>query len=1633
MKSFFTLITRLSLQFRIVTLALMVVVSALGVVAITKLKQELLPSVSFPQTVILTQVSGMTSDQVLNAITKRLEAAVDTVDPIVNIESTTTGAFGSVIIARNNFGLNQEKIEGQIQSALDSVWLPLRKIIPADGQDPQEFSAKLLADMTPDVLIYLQEKDPNFLFQLSPDVWKSFSDDTVKTVLAYLATQNTESASNKGALRNLIDQEIVPQLSAMDVVASISVSGGQALPGDTSATVPTSDTSAAPSSLLLQLSPNAWTAVSAKAGISGPLDEKAVEALKGTTVDIPSAPPALPQSWQQDRFVDASDLMEMKSLTRTTAAVFNNFYSKGRIVGSLGQTNDLTPDDIQQILAIDPTLVQYLKAEQLAALSPEVFAALPADYITGLDGFTRDELAAKALAQTISGQEAAPTPVDLPSAWRISPPQLISFSFDDIPLATFSVSSTQATAAPADTAAVTTPATDTTTAVDTTQPEVPAKDIPEGPKLPAIFALMGGQFKAKIDTADDLINLKLPEDAAKQFGQSTLSAANLMNFIVLLADPNNLPPGVDKPAIPINPKQIIGALTPDVVAFLAKYDPTFVPNLQDSVFDYFSDDVLKLPEITPKLASAWDALANQPQFKDKPLKTAADLIATGDGKASTILNTIDTSIPEGFTGYEVRLFDSLTPATVRYLSLQEPDFYKNLSADVVKKLSPTVLAKLPDDVIAGLDKETADAVKAIAAGTQESAAQQLASQYASNVPAADPEAPTLNADWAVIGNFLGKELNTADDFSRFFPSTTNFINSFFDSAQGASFAPNMLGNLSPEAFAYMAQKDPTLLSDLRTEALQLLPPTILTTLPQDVQDRAKSGGTPFKPTTTVTRSNGNNSLLLTIYKTDGANTVEAFHRVEDTLKDIISKDPTIHVNTSFEQASFIEESISGVAREGGLGGIFAIVVILAFLSAGVWARSGRRLTGAILVAVFLGLLGVVVFSNAGATGGDLGLAFAQTDVVVKLLLILGIIIGLAVLLWPGSMPYPAWRSTLVVGVSIPLSLLMAFVLMNWLPPTVHKALLPAAESSGIVAFILRLFPASITINIMTLSGLTVAIGRVVDDSIVVLENIFRQIQEGGDKREAIIRGTRDVSVAIFSATVITVVVFLPLGMTGGIISEFFLPFGLAVTYALLSSFVVAITVVPVMAFLFISGNEISQEEHHGVFERLYLPALRWALASNLNKAIVLIVAFASLVLGVVLFAGRPTSFLPSLGKPQIAVSVNLPTGTKIIETNTKVAELEKWIQTEVPPEELGIVQTIIGSGGASLASLIGAGSGVSENIANITVGIVSPDQLNIWAQRIRTQAETIFGKGNATVSAASLSDQGFGGFELVMSGDDADLAKVNQEVLDTLNTVPGITNATSDLSAASSGASDAPPTFIRIDRKSAVSFGAELETQNTLGVTQQAIDKIKALPDLPASIKVSQGFQSDLQTQGFQSLGIAMGIALLLVVVILIITFGSFVHWFDIILSVGVAPVGAAILLTLTDRVLGISAMIGLLMLIGIVVTNAVVLIDRVQSNRYERGMSVYDALIEAGGRRLRPILMTAIATIFALMPLAIGLSKGAIIASELGTVVIGGLFSSTLLTLIVVPVMYSLLAPVHAWVTGQNKSTVKVEPEATV
>lgn len=1616
MRAFFNFLTTLALRFKYVTLLLAGLVMFAGVVAVSQLNQELLPPIEFPQTIILAQANGLTSEQVLTVLTERLEEEIASVEDVVNVESTTTGSFGAIITALNDFGIDRERLLDDLSQAVEDVWLPSRRIQAPEGQDADAFVDTLIADVTPEMLLYIAGEDANFLFQLTPDVWSKLSDETLESVLGYLANQVEVSDTEKSALQSLVEQEIAPQLLALDNVVDVQTSGGQTLPGQQFAEVEVDTDSAR--SLLLQLSPDVWSIVRERLGINAELDSDAVSLFVDNAYVIPEDVPELPASWQMDRFDNVSDILEARTITRTAAGVFNELVASNHIVAALGQTNDLTPDDLQRMLEIEPSMVEYFEAEQLVAMPSEVFAVLPEEFIANLDGFTRDALAAAELADEITGENVEREPVDLPNQWRIQPPQLLTFSFADIPLASFSVSTeiSEITEEVSGQEEVDT-ATDASTDETQTDNETVTQDIPEGPAIQPLWALLGGFIGAELNTADDLINIELSEDMAAQFGGSSLSAADLFNFMLLLSDPSSLPEGTEMPSLPFDISVLISTFPADAFEFILENDPDFLDALSPEVYDRLPVEILALPDVSPPLASEWNALSEQPEFADTPLNRAGDIVTFG--QPSEVLNTINSGIPQQYAGYEVRLFNSLTPGVLNYFAVNEEDFYSNLDSEVIAKFSPVGLQSIPDEVYASLDDDLAENLQAIASGEANSAFDDLRELYASDVPPPDPDAPVLNDDWAFIGNFLGVELDTADDFFRFYPDgEVEFLNSFFDSAQGISFAPNLFGNMSYEALDYMAQRDPNLLNELRIEALQLLSDDVLAQLPETVQERAAAGGEPFRPTNQVTRQNGAPSLLVTVYKDGEANTVATFYEAKAVIDEIQANNPDITVDVAFEQAGFVEESIAGVANEGTTGAIFAMLIIMLFLSGGQWNRGRRRVVGAILVALFVGILFLLTSQSAQEFGGDIMAGFDALGTVTRVLLIGGIIIGVVILLWPANLPIPAWRATLVIGVSIPLSIMSAFALMNWLPPAVNGILAPLAEDSEFFAFLIRLFPAELTLNIMTLSGLTVAVGRIVDDSIVVLENSFRHIQGGGEKRDAIVSGVREVSSAIFTATLIAVVVFLPLGLTGGLIGEFFLPFGLAVTYSLLSSFLVAIIVVPVLMFLFISEKD-APEDGDLFLVKWYIPVLEASLRGLGSKWIVIILAAASMMFGGYLLGQRPASFLPDLGEPQITINVNLPSGTGIIETNELVTEYEAYINELIPDDELETVQTIVGGGGVSFESLL-TGGGVSENAASITLTVKgTPEQLDTYTSQLEAEAVNVFGENNVDVSLGSLTSSGFGGFALVVSGPIEDLEAYDSQIVEAIQSVEGIDNVTSNLTVDPNADPDAPVTYIRVDQQTALNYSGELSTDNTIGVTQEAIEAINAIPDFPDTLVVSQGFESEIQTEGFVGLFVAMGLAIMIVLVILVVYLQSPVYWIAIMLSVVVAPVGAAIALTLTDRVLGISALIGLLMLIGLVITNAIVLIDRVRQNNLELNMPLKDSLIEAGGRRMRPILMTALATIIALIPLASGWSGGGLIAEELGTVVIGGVFSSTLLTLIVVPVAYSLLTPLHRALAG--------------
>lgn len=738
--------------------------------------------------------------------------------------------------------------------------------------------------------------------------------------------------------------------------------------------------------------------------------------------------------------------------------------------------------------------------------------------------------------------------------------------------------------------------------------------------------------------------------------------------------------------------------------------------------------------------------------------------------------------------------------------------------------------------------------------------------------------------------------------------------------------------------------------------------------------------------TGVNRTNGQPSVGISVLKTQESNTVSVAHAVTDKLDEIEPSLPAgVQITVTSDQADFITESISGVVEEGIIGGVLAIVVVFLFLG--------------------------------------------------------------------------NWRSTLVTAVSIPLSIITAVILLDQL---------------------------GYSLNIMTLGGLTIAIGRVIDDSIVVLENIYRHMARGEKTYTAIVSGSREVTIAIVGATATTVAVFLPLGLTGGIIGQLFLSFSLAVVFALLASLVVAITVIPVLARFFLGGKVKVQEEQRATdtrMGRIYQPLLRWALG---HRWLTLGIAGALFLGSLALVPLLPVAFLPDSGEKIVTVSVAARPG------QTQASVLDQAVEVEglLPNYNVERYQTVITGASGDFGAVGNIISGKNPNSATIMVtlapgGMSKGEVADDLRQRIASEIP------NSETISVSAMGQGFGGgVDIALTADSpqaaAQLPAAAAQVEQAIRGLGGVANVSSDVAAAqqtvevrpdpakaaaagltpeaisSSLASlssartvtvaqmpdgargvrlvltgvdvnsvaslgalevargvrlDSVATVVeaekqvsmtRVDGKPAASITAEITSENTGKVTvdaQAAIDKLT----LPAGISVFQGGLAESLNEGFTSMIVAILASVVLVYVIMALLFQSLLTPFVILFSLPLAMIGAIVALVITGSPLSISAMIGILMLVGIVVTNAIVMLEFVIMLQHEHGYSTREALLEGATTRLRPILMTAIAAMLALIPLSLGLTEGALIASDLGRVVIGGLFSSTLLTLFVVPVAYSL------------------------
>ncbi|HYI21087.1 MAG TPA: efflux RND transporter permease subunit, partial [Candidatus Limnocylindrales bacterium] len=767
-------------------------------------------------------------------------------------------------------------------------------------------------------------------------------------------------------------------------------------------------------------------------------------------------------------------------------------------------------------------------------------------------------------------------------------------------------------------------------------------------------------------------------------------------------------------------------------------------------------------------------------------------------------------------------------------------------------------------------------------------------------------------------------------------------------------------------------------------------------------------------TTGYARTDGQPSLTLTVTKTSDANTVLVANEVEEVLAEIGAEHPdSITVATVSDLSVFIVESQEGLVREGGLGAIFAIITIFLFL-----------------------------FSL---------------------------------------------RSTLVAAISIPLSVLSALVLMQ---------------------------VADISLNVMTLGGLAVAVGRVVDDAIVVLENIYRHRAMGQDRLTASIEGPKEVARAITSSTLTTILVFLPIGFVGGLVSQLFLPFALTVTFALLASLIVALTVVPVLAYLFInkvpSNVDADGEPKNSFWIRVYTPLITGALRNRATKFAVLGVSALLFVASLTLVGQLPTQFINTGSEKILQVTLVPPAGA------SSQAVLDQAIEAEtilIAQEDVETVQTSVpGEGDAGFNTVIAALQGQPANSATITVRLDPTVDLGEATTSLSTALDPVKTDGyeiNVSEAAGFTSNN----LNVIVSGSNTeDVAVATEAVMGAIDDRSDLANLSSDLAAATPeiqvrvdpnlaattgstaaqiageirglltstsvttltlddvGAAelivrsdpdvvtsvdelsqvmvgtvrrvplsqvaeveqvDVQGSITRIDGAPAAQITAEITSADTGAVSadiKETIDGLVAAGSIPAGVDVRLAGVTEQQNEAFGGLFTSMAVAILLVYVMLVLTFNSLITPFIIMFSLPLATIGAFPALFITGRPIGVSALIGFLMLIGIVVTNAIVLLDLVERLRAD-GHSVRDALIEGGRTRVRPILMTAFATILALIPLAAGFNEGSIIAAELGTVVIGGLFSSTFLTLLVVPVVYSL---VEGGKTGLSRR-MRREPKPVV
>jgi len=772
------------------------------------------------------------------------------------------------------------------------------------------------------------------------------------------------------------------------------------------------------------------------------------------------------------------------------------------------------------------------------------------------------------------------------------------------------------------------------------------------------------------------------------------------------------------------------------------------------------------------------------------------------------------------------------------------------------------------------------------------------------------------------------------------------------------------------------------------------------------------GGVPIylKEIATVTDSNedirgmvsqdGVPAVRIFINKQSGANTVEVSTGIREEMERIRKDFPDFTLTTTLDSAEFIQASIDNVKSGAVQGGILAVVVLLFFL---------RNV-----------------------------------------------------------------RSTLIIGTAIPIAVISTFALMYFF---------------------------GFTLNIISFGGLALGVGMMVDNSIVVLENIYRHIEMGKSRLQAALDGAQEVASAIIASTLTTVAVFVPVIFTGGVSAQTFKQLAVVASFSQLASLVVALTIVPMMSSRHLTANERLQKDPGilgmvyratgvipDVMQSFYNGIIKWALA---NKTVVVTTSLAVCVLA--FYLGRNLGFelQPTLDEGELGVDVELEPGVKVAQTDAIMQRLRKVVMEKVPEVKNILIES--GSDGG------GFRGGSGQNRGEMRITLLPKRERQRSAQEILSDLRPALNiepgmrvNANLRGSFVNRMSRGFsGGDRLAVEIRGYDLGVLNDlgsKVLEVMSQVKGAVGARIAVPPGS------PEMVIRVDRAKASSLGlnvadvaqtmetaiggrqasmfrqdgdefnilvrlqerdrldiaqlsqvplttpsglvipagtvvnlqrregpSQIQRKNQqriltvsaalqdrdLGSTVQELDsKLREIP-LPDGYTFNFGSEYEEQQEAFQQMTWAAILGLTLVYMVMAAQFESLRDPFIILFSVPVSAVGVVGILLLTGTPVTIEALLGIIILVGIVVNNAIVLIDFANQLRRDHHMELYPAVIRACENRLRPILMTTATTVLGLMPLALGIGEGSELQAPLARVVVGGLTTSTLITLVLIPVLY--------------------------